>query len=772
VSLFNKTVSAFVAACILLPAGLMGQTTASRKKSASTSAKSSTAKAGTSKGKSAKSKNAAKKHKKISPQRARRVNRAFKASEELRPMAQQLLSNRTPQAYAGVEAFAKKHAGTDSASLANLTLGYAHLLDKDYVKAMPSLAKAASHAGELADYVKFFQAQAYSGNGDQLKAIATLAEFNKNSQDSIFARDAVVIEGNALVANDRAAEAVKLLESNRLPTRADVELALGRAYLKTDNGARGMEILRRVYFNFPTSYEATQAQSVLVAQGSDLQGTYEDRRTRADLLARAGRWSDAAVEYRALTVDAPEAERGNMQVMLAAALRKTGNTTESTQLLQSANATGEYNARRLYLLGEIARSNDDEPAIRANLDRMLQESTTSVWYQQALKFAGDWYLIKKDYDHAIDMYREVALRFPQGGNLSAYAHWKSAWLTYRQNRLQDAKKAFEEQVQLFPNGNETPAALYWRAKIAEGEGDTALARTWYVKCAQRYRSYYYGVLAAKRLAKIPGAANEAAEEDARLAKIPPITNPSEDAVQTEAPADDLRVEKAKLLLNAGLVDFAVRELQAADGGQGANWATLEIARVYTTAGMYHRALQSLKRAVPNYYSLEISQLPRPYWEFLFPTPYWPNLRREAEANGLNPYLVASLIRQESEFNPSAVSHANAYGLMQLLPGVGKGMAHEVKLRGFSTDRLLEPSVNLQLGTRYFKEMVNQYNGQVEYALAAYNAGTNRVADWQQNGTYKDIDEFVESIPFTETREYVQAITRNASLYKLLYPQAE
>jgi soluble lytic murein transglycosylase len=300
-----------------------------------------------------------------------------------------------------------------------------------------------------------------------------------------------------------------------------------------------------------------------------------------------------------------------------------------------------------------------------------------------------------------------------------------------------------------------------------------MARTWYAKCAQRYRSYYYGVRATKRLPMLERpAADESAAEYPVLAKIPAVTLPSEEAKQTSAPADDLSFEKAKLLLNAGLVDFAVKELQASDGGQGANWATIEIARVYSTAGLYHRALQFLKRSVPNYYSLEMAQLPRPYWEFLFPTPYWPELRREAEANGLDPYLVASLIRQESEFNPSAVSHANAYGLMQLLPTVGKGMAHEVKLRGYSTGSLLEPTINLQLGSRYFKEMVNEYGGQVEYALAAYNAGTNRVADWRQNGTYKDIDEFVESIPFTETRDYVQAITRNAAVYKILYPTAE
>jgi soluble lytic murein transglycosylase len=140
------------------------------------------------------------------------------------------------------------------------------------------------------------------------------------------------------------------------------------------------------------------------------------------------------------------------------------------------------------------------------------------------------------------------------------------------------------------------------------------------------------------------------------------------------------------------------------------------------------------------------------------------------AKSLAPYLVASLIRQESEFNPGAVSSANAYGLMQLLPRVGKGEAKAAHMRRFSVASLLEPDVNIQLGTHYFKEMVAQYNGQVEYALAAYNAGSNRVDEWLQSGHYRDVAEFVESIPFTETREYVQAIMRNAKVYQRLYPQ--
>jgi soluble lytic murein transglycosylase len=84
--------------------------------------------------------------------------------------------------------------------------------------------------------------------------------------------------------------------------------------------------------------------------------------------------------------------------------------------------------------------------------------------------------------------------------------------------------------------------------------------------------------------------------------------------------------------------------------------------------------------------------------------------------------------------------------------------------------LLVPSTNVRLGTKYFKELLDHFNGHVEYALAAYNAGQDRVEDWLNNGHFRDVPEFVESIPFTETRDYVQAIMRNASVYRRLYGQ--
>jgi soluble lytic murein transglycosylase len=105
--------------------------------------------------------------------------------------------------------------------------------------------------------------------------------------------------------------------------------------------------------------------------------------------------------------------------------------------------------------------------------------------------------------------------------------------------------------------------------------------------------------------------------------------------------------------------------------------------------------------------------------------------------------------------------------MQLLPRVGKGVAKQVKLRHFSPPQLFTPTINLELGTRYFRSMVDEFGG-FEYALAAYNAGDDRVRDWRGSAEYRDVQEFVESIPFTETREYVEAILRNAHMYRQLY----
>ncbi|HWR36287.1 MAG TPA: transglycosylase SLT domain-containing protein [Clostridia bacterium] len=710
-----------------------------------------------------------KRKKPVSSARLRRVARAFVTSADLKPMARQLIENRTRAAYSGVEAYARKHAGTDAGALAWLAVGYAHILDRDYDKALLPLEKAQPRAGELGDYVLYFKALSYGSRGDSEKVIATLKDFTKTWPESVFLRDAVDVYGDALVAAGRPNEAVEFLEANRQPTRADVELALGRAYLKAGNPQKAAEVLRHIYYTMPGSGEAAQASTLIdtiSATTTLAPASFSDRMLRARLLAQSNRWTDAAREDRALLNDAPPDQRANVSVALGVALRRSGNASEGRRLLEQTEATGEANAERLYNLGEIARSEDNESAVIDNLGQMRKTAATSSWFESALLSAGNMYLLKRDYDKAIDQYREIHERFPNGPRAS-YAHWKATWLNFRQGRNEEARREFEKHVEQYPRSVEVAAALYWRARLAEESGDLATARAWYAKAADRFRNYYYGHQARERLAKL--GENGATASVPLLDRIPSVQALGDGALVEDPPGDDLRVQKSKLLENAGLFDLAIKELQLASGGKGPNWATLQIARIYRESGQYHRALQFLKRALPSYYAMDISDLPRPYWEFLFPRPYWTDLRKFSTQNRLDPYLVASLIRQESEFNPGAISHANAWGLMQLLPAVGKGEARELKVRRFNTEQLLIPNLNLQLGTRFFREMVDHQNGQIEYALAAYNAGTNRVQDWLDNGKYRDVVEFVESIPFTETREYVQAIMRNAQVYRKLYP---
>ena len=176
----------------------------------------------------------------------------------------------------------------------------------------------------------------------------------------------------------------------------------------------------------------------------------------------------------------------------------------------------------------------------------------------------------------------------------------------------------------------------------------------------------------------------------------------------------------------------------------------------------------MKSLSPEYLSLSLDQAPRRYWEFLFPLPYRFDLESGARREDVDPFLLAGLIRQESEFNPQAVSSAKAYGLTQVRPGTGRDFARRAGVSRFTTAVLFQPSANLRIGAAIFRSMLDRNGGKVEQTLASYNAGPNRAAEWQTWATFREPAEFVESIPFTETRDYVQAVLRNADLYRRLY----
>jgi peptidoglycan lytic transglycosylase len=154
-------------------------------------------------------------------------------------------------------------------------------------------------------------------------------------------------------------------------------------------------------------------------------------------------------------------------------------------------------------------------------------------------------------------------------------------------------------------------------------------------------------------------------------------------------------------------------------------------------------------------------------QIISPLTYWDTIQRNAKLRGLDPYLVAALIAQESTFDPDAHSSANAWGLMQIVPATGRRLARGLGIRRFNTSILTRPDINIRMGTLYFSDLVKQFGG-THYALASYNAGESRVVRWKMERPGLDEDEFIDDIPFPETQNYVKRILGTAEDYRRLY----
>ena len=675
-------------------------------------------------------------------------------------MAQQLSTLRTPAAYSGVTAYANSHSGEASAA-AWLALGRAYLLDKRYVDAVTSLRKAKLAGDSLADYDDYLAAKAYHESDQEAEAEALLKGFKEKYPDSIFTDEVPELEANVLLDLHDPAGARRVLDAAAMDPaagRSGYQLASGLVAQAQDRNEDAIRIFKLLLLVHPLTTEAAIARTKLVALGAEDTLTTDELRSLGDAYYKAGRYEDAAEQFRALalkgTLDLQS--RNGFAVAAAACDLKLKRLTQSAAEALP-DTPDENGARRSYLLMELARNRNDLDQQTSIVERMEKDFPQSQWLAEALFSSGNMYLLRKDYARAAEYYAYLAEHFPANKNASA-AHWRAGWLYYRLANYTVAEQMFDEQIHAFSEAPETASALYWRGRLYESQDhNPAKAVANYRTIVRVYPHFFYAQMARLRLKALGST------EPASAPELDQIKAPELPTLADTFPEDSPHLAKAKLLANAGLNDYIPREI-AADPDSG-SWSALAEAQIYASYGEAFRAMRALKRALPGAASASIQSIPLPYWHILFPEPYWSIIKAEAAKNDLDPYLVASLIRQESEFNPSAVSYANAWGLMQLLPSVGRSLARQEGMSHFQTFQLLDPETNIRLGTRYLKQTLDHFGGVPEYALAAYNAGDSRVEDWQAAGPYSGMDEFIESIPFTQTREYVQAILRNIEIYR-------
>ena len=693
-----------------------------------------------------------------------KLKSAFVASSQLRPMAQQLASTRSPEAYRGVETYAREHTG-EAAAAAYLALGHAYSLDRRYVDAMNAFRQANSSGEVLDDYADFLGAQAaYRGNRGA-DAYAALEHFQEKYPDSIFVQNAPLLLANLHLQQNDGTGAIRILaplEGTPAAAQADYLYTLARAFQQSGDSTRAGALFREIFVKHPLGTEAPQARQQMQSMGLELSPA--ELKVHADHLFNAKRYSEASEQYHEIARNSSSlsaSDRDALAIYAAVCDLKLKHLSRR-EVEKLPDTSDDSAALKMYMMSELQRNEGDTGGHDRLVTEMESRFPTSRWLEEALYSGGNMYLLRHDWSRAAERYSQLSTLFPTS-TYAPSAHWRWAWMNYRMRRYSEAARLMEEQIVKYSAGIEVPSALYWRARmLEEQESNLPAAYAFYRALSDSYCNFYYADLARKRMRVLgPQPANGAS------AVLSAVRKPREPALEEVPPDDDPHLTKAKLLANAALNEYIAPEISASP--TASSWGDLAQAEIYASFNEYSRALQSMKRSGIQFFSQPVARVPATYWHLLFPQPYWSDLVEDSERNGLDPYLVASLIRQESEFNAKAVSHANAYGLMQLLPSVGKSMAKQQGLKPFDAGRLLDPKVNLQLGTANLKQVLNRFGGQVEYALAAYNAGDTPVRQWIGSSEYKDIPEFVESIPYTETREYVQAILRNRELYRELYP---
>jgi soluble lytic murein transglycosylase len=380
--------------------------------------------------------------------------------------------------------------------------------------------------------------------------------------------------------------------------------------------------------------------------------------------------------------------------------------------------------------------------------RLVDEFPAQSWAEEALNNLATHYILENEDENADQVFRELYEKFP-AGRYAERAAWKLGWWAYKNGRHADVVRAFESAAAQFPRSDYRPSWLYWSARAHEALNEPSLAEARYHLVATDYLNSYYGRLAVKKVeGRVP----------IPIADEPPAT--------VALPPNEAVV---RALLALDLYDQALDELRYAQrtwGDSPAIQAT--VGWVYNRRGDLRAGINAIKRAYPQYLAAGGEKLPTELLKVLYPVNYWDIIRRYSAERGLDPYLIAALIAQESTFTADVRSSANAYGLMQLLPSTGRQYARSLGIsRRFSLGLLTTAESNIRMGTAYFSDLVKQFGG-AHYALATYNAGPNRVARWIAERPGIERDEFIDDIPFPETQNYVKRILGTAEDYRRLY----
>lgn len=666
----------------------------------------------------------------------------------------------------------ERSAARSDAGLQILQEGLTFYAQKNYEQALARFTLASTPKSPLRDYATY-----YAGVSElRLERFDTarrrLAEL-KDAKGYV-SQAAALGEAEAAQGMRDYGAATKIYErllAGKPLDDAAIWLSLATAAMADGDRPRAAEAYLHLYYEFSTSDLAEQARRPLgtmpevepIRAGNT---RYKLELGRGERLFGLRRIADARASFVGLKPHAAGDDEEMIAVRLAECAYFQKRYTQARDAFKPFLSKGarQAEARFFYLMSQRGLKNNRSFELLARA--LVKDFPDSAWAEDALNNLATYYIQLDQDEEADSVLRELYARFSRG-RYAEHAAWKAGWRAYRAASMGEAAAFFESAAGSFPRSDYRPAYLYWAGRARDAMGDRADAVARFQLTTADYLNTYYGRLASAALAK--AGATQAPSNLIFLRNLS-----AQDAEGDYFPPN---ADVIRMLLALDLYDPALEEMEYAQehwGQSPAVQATVAWTNRQKSASekgtqqfnLARRAINIMKRAYPQYLAAGGEQLPRDVLTVIYPLSYWDLIKKYSTLRDLDPYLVAALMAQESTFVADIRSSANAYGLTQLLPSTARQYARKLKLH-YSRKLLTDPEANIGIGTAYFADKIEQF-GSVPLALASYNAGERAVRKWIAERPDLPREEFIDDIPYPETRNYVKRILGAADDYRRLY----
>jgi soluble lytic murein transglycosylase len=623
---------------------------------------------------------------------------------------------------------------------------------KQYDAAVPALADAARAYPEVAPFLRLriVEAEIARGHFPEAAAIASEIVALTDTSAATVARlrlPAIYAQLGDAAATDAAWQQASQLAIDEL-TEADF-VAMATALAKAGRNDLAAKTRMRLLNDYTSGRYTEQTFDFLTAEIDAL--PVAEKIALAAKLSRANRYDEALELFGKIPGSAPEARATRLRALFNS--RKYGQLLEETKDVQLGDPS-------LILLRARAAWRDDKPQeFLAGLDAVEKQFPDSKEAGEAKIARAKYYSTDViDYAKAIDNLTKAIDGGLAGGDGENV--WTLGWTYTLWGRYDDALKVFDRYIRSYPDGDWKTNSLFWSAKIHDKLGRAQERDAKAQQIVDEFPFSYYAYR-AKELwpasvvnRRVP-TANTFPDLEAELAKI---TEPRFDLVDA--------------LQDVGLYRAAAREMKVLAARYASNpGVQFLLADVYVRGGEPFKANTVLQRQFRPFVRHGGANIPPRFWQILFPLAYWEKLQEEGQRRGVDPYLLASITRQESGFEPSTVSNAGAVGLMQIMPEEASRIAAAGGLGEITRESLFHPETNIAVGAAEYSQKLEVMNGNHVLAIASYNAGEKAVGTWLEKTPVDDLDLFVESIPYAETRLYVKTVTRNRFEYRRIYESA-